>query len=327
MENEKKLGLVHIFGLLKSGLNPAEISKKYKIPKQTLNYSVDKLKRQGCIEKIGYGTWNCIKPPKRSTNLTSRHSSMSNTNFGTSFRTSSTNYRRYNLKKEIRGHAFIWKIEFVEPYDWKKAVKKTNFSFQSIKNDKILRTIFQGRKIWLGKKGLTIYEPLDFFGSSSYEVKGKAVFEMDLLIKNLLKKLNLKFKPYRFTTSREHYGIIKNQLARQYNDKKEKMQIRSEDGTLWMWIDDSLSLGELENNEPNINRQVQNYWNNHKKHKFQVDADFILNVMSEQGQAVTKNAENLDQYARHLKSHVKSIQDLGNGINSLVRLIKKLDLK
>lgn len=316
MKKREKLGLVQILDLIKSGSNPAQISKKYGIPKQTLDYSVAKLKKQGCIEKVGYGVWKYIKPLKKSENLTIRHLDKSTKKIGTS-----------QPKKEIRGHAFIWKIEFVKPYDWAKIInhyKKKKLTFQFMKHNKQFRTIFENRKIWFGVRGLTIYEPLDFLGKSSFEAKGTAVFEMDQLIKKLLKELNQKFRAYRFTTSREHYGIIKNELARQYNDKKEKMQIRSEDGHIWMWIDDSLSLGELENDEPNINRQVQNFWNNHKKHKFKHTPDYIDSNFKESAKQIKKNAENLDHYAKHLQSHVASVQQLGRNVEIQTQIFMKV---
>jgi hypothetical protein len=43
--------------------------------------------------------------------------------------------------------------------------------------------------------------------------------------------------------------------------------------------------------------------------------------------AVTQNAENLNSYAVHLKSHVKSIKYLGRGVKKLTKVIKKLDKK
>jgi len=55
MNNKKKLGLEQILALIKSGFSPAKISSKHSIPKQSLGYYVDKLKRLGCIEKEGYG--------------------------------------------------------------------------------------------------------------------------------------------------------------------------------------------------------------------------------------------------------------------------------
>lgn len=303
MKSKKKVLLVHVLDLIKEGKNPTQISKFYSIPKQNINYFVGKLKKLGCIEKVGYGTWKYLKPLKQ-VKIRPKGSIA-----GQSF----TSHKL----KEIRGHAYIWKIEFLEGFDWEKIVrhyKKNKLKFTLICNKKVPRTIFNHRKIWLTKRGLTIYEPLDFFGKSSFEVKGTAVFEMDQLVKGLLKELGVKFKVYRFTTSREHYGMIKNELARQYNDKKEKLHVKSEDGNVWLWIDDSKGLGELETAEPNISRQVQNYWNNHKKHKFQVDADFVLKGMANQSDAIKKNAEHLEFHAENMRSHVKAVQDLGTGV-------------
>ncbi len=156
-------------------------------------------------------------------------------------------------------------------------------------------------------------------------MKGKAVFEMDKLVKAFLKELNLKFKPYRFTTSREHYGILKNELARQYNDKGKKMHIRSEDGTIWMWIDDSKGLGgELENDEVNTSRQVQNFWNNHKAHNFKVDAGFILKRFKESAEQIKANAEHLGYHAENMRNHIKAVQIIGTSVKELTKVVKKL---
>lgn len=307
-----KVGLVQVLDEIKSGLSPAQIVKKYSIPKQNVSYFVGKLKEKGCIQKKGYGVWGYIRPlkeVKEVKDLTTRHYQRPTSKSLTS-----------QPKREIRGHAFIWKIQFLKNYNWDNVVKnykKKKLTFQYMQHNKIWRTIFNNRKVWLGRKGMTIYEPIDFLGKSSFEVKGRAVFEMDLLIKQILQELGLKLLPYRFTTSREHYGIVKNELARQYNDKKQKMHIRSEDGTIWMWIDDSKGLGELENCDPTINRQVQNYWNNHKDHNFKVDASFILNGFDKLTKAIQHNADNLGYYADHLQSHVASVQVLGRNVDVL----------
>jgi hypothetical protein len=314
MKRGKGLGLVRILDLIRSGKSPSKISKDFNIPKQTIDYSLVKLKKMGCIRKKGYGVWEFVMPLKEVPNLTITHSDRS---IGTS-----------NKKKEIRGHAFIWKIQFYEQIDWERAVRsyhKSKLKFQLMKHNKILRTIFKNRKIWLGKKGMIIYEPIDFLGRSSFEVKGHAVFEMDLLIKDFLQELGLKFRPYKFTTSREHYGIIKNELARQYNEKKEKMEIKSADGDVWMWIDDSKSLGELENNAPVVNRQVQSFWNDHKDHGFKIDASFVLNGLNKLSEANRINAEHLEFHAENMRTHVKAVQDLADAVNKLTDKVEQLD--
>lgn len=304
---KKKLGLEQVLALIKSGLSPAKISIKHSIPKQSLAYYVDKLRAMGCIEKVGYGVWKFIKEvPKQGKGTIKGDSDFS--------------------KKEIRGHAFIWKIEFVQPYDWLKAIKrykKKKLSFSLICKGRVPRTILNNRKIWLTKRGLTIYEPLDFFGRSSFEVKGEAVYKMDRLIKDLLRQLGFKFRNYRFTTSREHYAMVKNSLAKQYNDRKEKMIIRNEEGTAWLWIDNSKGEHELETGDPNISRQVQEFWNDHKKHGFKVGPSVLLESMKKRDKAIQKNAENLDYHAENMKSHVGATRDLSEVAKELNKSLKK----
>ncbi len=308
MELRKKLGLDQIFNEIKEGLNPSEISKKHNIPKQTLAYSLNKLKKLGCIEKVGYGTWEVLKEVPTKGEGTNKVNSDLPIN-------------------EIRGHAFIWKIEFAQPYNWIEVIrkyKKKKLSFSVVCKGRIPRTIFNGRKIWLTKKGLTIYEPLDFLGKSSFQVKGTAVYEMDRLIKGLLRETGLKFKIYRFTTSREHYGMIKNELARQYNDKGEKMIIRDQEGTAWLWIDDSKGLGELETGDPHLSRKVQNFWNNHKKHDFKHDGDYIDRNFKESAKQIGQNAENLAYHAENMRSHVGAVKELALGVRELREEIKSM---
>lgn len=290
---------------IKAGKNPAKIKEDLDIPKTTLQYTVDKLKKLGCIEKVGYGVWSYIKPLKKYEKVP-RGSTRGNTK---KVRTSS---------KEIRGHAYIWKVKFEKKLDWNNLVKqykKKTFTFQYL-NSGIPRTIFRGRKIWLTKSGLIIYEPLDFYGRSSFETKGMAVFELDQLVKLFLIEIGDKPRPYKFTTSREHYGMIKNELARQYNDRKEKMVIRTEEGTAWLWIDDSKELGELETNEPVVSRQVQDFWNDHKKTKFEVKPSFILNTMA----GIQQNQQ---LFSENIKTHIQAIQDLGKGVDRLTKLVEK----
>ncbi len=300
MKNGKKLGLTQILTHIKEGLSPSMISKKYNIPKQTLSYSVNKLKKFGCIEKEGYGVWKYIKPLKEVRNQPKGN-----------IRDKSGTYQ-----KQIRGHAFIWKIEFFENILWEKFIKKSNINYQLICNKRVFRIVLHNRKIWLTKKGMIIYEPIDFLGGSSFQVKGTAVFEMDKLVKSLLKKLKIRFTPYKFTTSREHYAMVKNKLAKQYNDKKEKLFVYGEYGGVWLWIDHSHGVHELETKDPKISRQIQKWYNSHKKTNFDVTPEFVLN-------AINKNAENLEYHAENMRSHVGATKDLTKATKTLNKNLEK----
>jgi len=304
MKNSKKFGLNQILIHIKEGLSPSMISKKYNIPKQTLSYSVNKLKMFGCIEKEGYGVWKYIKE------VPIQHKGSISGKNGT-------------YQKQIRGHAFIWKIEFFEDILWEKFIKKSNINYQLICNNRVFRIILHNRKIWLTKKGMIIYEPIDFLGRSSFQVKGTAVFEMDKLVKSLLKKLKIRFAPYKFTTSREHYSMIKNKLAKQYNDKKEKLFVYGKDGGIWLWIDHSHGVHELETKDPKISRQIQKWYNSHKKTNFDVTPEFVLKAILEQGKNVNKNAEHLEYHAENMGAHVGATKDLSQATKTLNKNLEK----
>lgn len=300
MKDNKKLVLDAILKEIKLGKNPAKISAKYKISKQKLQYSLDKLKKMGCIEKVGYGTWRYIKE------VQIRPKDTSNPKFGL---------------REIRGHAFIWNIEFLEGgFDWmqivenyKRKYKNPSLIFKTVCRGKVPRVIFQKRKIWMTKKGLTIYEPLDFLGGSSFTVKGQAVFEMDRLIKDLLKKLRLKLQHYKFKCSREHFAHVKNQMARQFNENKEKIKVEF-DGKHF-WVDHSHGEHEEETDDANVSVQAQKHYKSQMKTKFAVTPEVILknqentnNQITKIVGAIAKTETQLLEYTEQNKEHLKVIQ-------------------
>ncbi len=312
MKQEKKIGLHLILSDLKAGLNQKEISKKYSMPKQTTSYNVGKLIELGCVEKIGHGVSSVWKFLKVVPN-----------------RPKATRKVKAGLH-EIRGHAFIWNIEFLEKrFDWiqiiknyKQRYKKPALSFKMICAGKVPRTIFKNRKIWLTKTGLTIYEPLDFMGKSSFSVKGEAVSEMDKLVKGLIKKLGLKMQHYRFKCSREHFAHVRNQMARQFNDNKQKIKVEC-DGK-YFWIDYSDGEHEEETNDPNLSVAAHKKYKSEVKTNFAVTPEVILKNQKKTDEQIRKNAENLDYHAENMRSHVQATRDLSAGIKEQNKLFEKI---
>lgn len=295
MRSKKKLVLDLIISSIKEGKSPANISEEQNIKKQTLNYYLRQLKKKGIIQKESYGVWKVLKEVPISSKASISQP-----------------------KKQIRGHAFNWKVKFNHSIDWVRRLKKYNVSYQLIGiNKSTPRIIFNNRKIWLTKSGLVIYEPHSFFARSSHASKGMAVYELDKTIKMLSRVLKIVLTPYYFTTSREHYGMIKNELARQYNDKGEKLLIRDDKGNGWLWIDDSESLNELETNKPEVSKQVQDWYNDMKKHDFKVTPSFLLESIN----GVTKNQQ---VFADNMVSHIRAIQTLGREVKGLSKSIKRI---
>ena len=304
-KQDKELTLYNIFFELKKGNSPAKISKKLNINKSTLQYYLRKLKKDNVIIKEGYGCWKVLKEVSKTTKASQKKCQ----------------------KKEIRGHAFNWRVKFKDKIDWIRRLKTYEIKYKLIGiNKSTPRIIFRNKKIWLTKTGLVIYEPQSFYSQSSFTSKGMAVFELDKTIKMLGRKLNIVLDGYRFTTSREHYGIIKNVLAKQYNDKKEKLYIRDDEG-LWLWIDDSHSLKELETNNPRVNREVQNWWNDSKKTNFKVTPSFILDGMNNTNQMINQVTSNQLMFNNNFETHVDAIRTLSNEVKRLGEVIIKLEDK
>ena len=239
--------------------------------------------------------------------------------------------------KEIRGHAFIWNIEFLEGgFDWlqiienyKKKYKNPALSFKMICGGKVPRVIFNKRKIWLTKKGLTIYEPLDFLGGSSFSVKGQAVFEMDRLIKDLLKKLRLQLQYYKFKCSREHFAHVKNQMARQFNENKEKIKVEF-DGKHF-WVDHSHGDHEEETDDANTSVQAQKFYKSQMKTKFKITPEVILknqeNTNSQINKltgAIAESATQLTEYKEQNREHLAVIQEYREESRGNAKLIQAL---
>jgi len=301
---ERKVVLPLIISQLKKGSSPSKISKEFNIKKQNLQYYIRQLKKEGVIIKEGYGVWKVLKEVSISTKV-----------------------RETSKRKQIRGHAFNWKVRFKHKIDWERRLKDNNIKYQLIGiKGTTPRIIFNNKKIWFTKGGLVVYEPQSFFSQSSYTSKGMAVWELDKTIKALGRYLKIDLNTYQFTTSREHYGMIKNMLAKQYNDKGEKLYIRDDEG-VWMWVDDSHSLQEVETNQPNNSRGVQNWYNDMKKHNFEVTPTFILTTMNGIQQIQKRESEKWGEYARDIVEHKNAIKILGQEIKGLSKTIKKIRKK
>ena len=297
MKRGTKFELSLILELIKVGKPAKDIAKELNISKSNLSYYLKKLKNLSLLNYKGKGVWEVNANKKLVQKVVPTHLN--------------------NNLNSIRGHAFIWKVSFRKEIDWSKFLKEKNYVFKEQSKGKVKRIIFDSRKIWLTKDGMIIYEPFDFMGKNSYEAKGKAVFTMDVLIKRLLFRLGIPTMSYFFTTSREHLGMMKNELAKQYNANGDKLHIKSEDGTEWCWIDDSKGFGELEVNNVDTSKKVQDWWNDNKKYNFDVTPTFILNGFN-------NLTSNLNLYAENMVSHVKAIQTLSNSVEELTNQVKIL---
>ena len=287
-----------LFERLKQGKTPKEISEELGITKQNLNYYLRQLKNKGLIENKGYGVWEVGGQIEHAIVLS---------------------------KKTVRGHALIWKVKTSKKIDWKEVLKQNNIEFKLVRNC-IPRAFIQNKKVWFGKESLTIYEPNSFYGENAIESRKYAVISLKETLQHLSKLIHINILPCEFTPAREHYALIKNDLAKQCNRNGEKIYIRDSNGE-WMWIDDSDGLGELETGNHNAlvnNIGVQKWYNDMKDTKFQVTPTFILNSITQLTSALAESNKQLLAYEQQNKEHLNLIKMYQEESKSNRKLIEDL---
>jgi DNA-binding transcriptional ArsR family regulator len=302
LKNQKKDFYFTIFHLLNKGINPTKISEELGISKQKVNYYLSSLKKERYIKKVGYGTWEILREykPKQVKIVTS-------------------NTLPKTSKNSVRGHGFIWIVKIPKQLgNLKERAKR--LEHKSLSRGQ-LRIYIKNRKVWIGNKTIVIYENNNFYGHNAIESKKYAVFGLIQLLEALENKLQINLKPYCFKPKREHYGLIKNELAIQCNDKKEKIYIRDDLEGEWLWIDNSLGLGELETGGTKAltrNVQVQNWFNDMKQTNFKVTPSFLL-------EAINKVTSNQVIFDKNFSSHLKVLNKLSKAVDELREEIKRKD--
>lgn len=281
-----------IFLEIKKGKSLIEIKKELKISKQNLNYHLRQLQKKNLIRKEGNGYYSIIQ----SKNYHFEHASK---------------------KREIRGHAFIWTIKLNHQYSWKEKLEKVNLNYKLIRNY-TPRIFINNKKIWLGKKSIVIYEANSFYGINAIESRKYAVISLIETLQKLELKLNINLRPYIFKPAREHFGIIKNDLAIQCNRSNEKIHISDDVEGEWLWIDDSLSLGELETGGKKAltrNIQVQKWYNDHKKHNFEVTPTFLMESIKGLIQVQQMNANNIIKHQKVLDEMLVTLKKIQESLD------------
>jgi hypothetical protein len=293
----KKEFLLNLLILLKEGKNPTTISHELHISKQKLNYYISSLKNQGLIRKIGYGVWE-VKQVKKSTKDT----------------------------KQIRGHAFIWKIKV--PQEIKDYNSITKLNSKHIKYDliglkKTPRIKILNKKVWLGNNNIIIYDSNSYLGSNAIESRKLAVYRLLTIIEEIENYLAISLKSsegYQFKPSREHYSIIKSDLAIQCNKEGVKLNIKYK-GETWFIVDNSYNLNESETIHKETalidNLGMQKFLNELKELNYEFTPKQVLNMIGN----VVKNQL---VYSENMVSHVKAIQDLSSGVQELNRAVHDL---
>jgi len=231
-----------IVELIKKGDNPAKVCSKLNISKQRLNYYMRGLKANGYIQKIGYGVWKVKKMPGQEVKIS--------TGVG-------SKCPAKEVKKLVRGHGYHFTLRIPKLRNWGRRVEyldKKGIDYKLIPSNKSQRIVFKGHKVWLTNRSVVIYFPRgkSYFAGLARDAKSYAIYDFELLVRGLEGLLNVSFAiggKYVFRTSKAHYSLVKNALAKQYDREEKKLNCHDHTG-FWLCIDNSYKLNELETLHP-----------------------------------------------------------------------------
>ena len=308
-----------ILEYIKLNYYPMQIATKLNISKQKLNYYISTLKAQGCIRKLSQGAWLYLKPYESKR--------VKKVNIG-SLRQPPPKSLKILNDKNVRGHAFMFHLKLRNIRNWNNREKyfdKISLKYTKLKNQG-QKLIVKGRIVHIFNKSIIIYDRESYISELARETKSLAIYNFMQIIKHIENKLKVSFeykKRYQFKVTREHYALIKNCMAKQYNKEGRKLEVYNHLG-LWLLIDNSFNLDEFEiikNRDENQNKTIENsegvqkYFNSHQDTDFKVTPEFVLDTMA----GIQKNQLIFDN---NMKSHLKVLDKIGVAVDELRREIK-----
>jgi len=158
-------------------------------------------------------------------------------------------------KNLIRLHAENYSI---------KVITKSIFYEQQLQ--KCNAILLDGHNVRLYPKSIIIFSGISFYGTSTADCDRQSTEYWRRFLLKLEKKLHvILIKPYVLNVkrTRAHYAETHNELAEELNKKKEKLYLKGDDGKLWLVVDNSYHLNELECVHPTRSAEDMNLVRNH----------------------------------------------------------------
>ena len=179
--------------------------------------------------------------------------------------------------------------------------------------------IIKGSKIILHKNSISIFNKNSYFGDSVTDCLKSASTYLDNLLWRLEDKLGIIICKTDYTNCKcvkSHYAETKNGLAKDYEKKDLRLKLKSnEDGKVWLIIDNSYNLHELETTHPkNSNDDMQiirPFFNDLREHN---------NIMlpSQMHENILTNHKSLKSTNQILDKNSKLTKDIGLVLKDLI---------
>lgn len=152
--------------------------------------------------------------------------------------------RLHDLRFKVKVYNKMWAVKKEKLLEFKNIeYKPINMGFW--KSDQITIDNFI---IHLNPKNIIFIMP-DYYGETQLEAFSKALEDLKLITAKLQHKLGIRLFNTRyldFEISRNHYALIKNEIAEDYNKKNKRLFVYDDLGILRLVTDASLNMDELE---------------------------------------------------------------------------------
>jgi predicted transcriptional regulator len=295
----KKDFYLSILNKLKETTNLSKLRKDLNISKQNLNYYLRRLKKEGLIENDSYGSWKLTGKSKNP-----------------------SNHEKLLSKDSVRGHGVVVSLNLpkeIKGYENRtEIIKKKGIHFKLVgAKENTPRIKVLGRKVWLCNNSIRIYDKPNesYYGNNAIESRVLAFRELKKIVSILENKLGIKLNPTDIEFKKEHFALIKNDLAIEQNRKGEILKVSDEDGE-WLIVDDSLGKGgELETIGKKAlvtNIPMKNWWNENKEDKFFWSSPKIGHAFEKTNEMINQVTQNQMMFNQNFESHVQSIKSLGH---------------
>lgn len=304
-----------VYNHISKGLRPSEIWRNRILPKRTLIWCLKRLSDAGLIKKVGYGTWDIIDKDlhpemvKRRCKKSSGVGSINPPTLAPSFLAPS-------LKPNtVRGHAFVVTLRIPIIKEWKnrkEILDKIGIQYKELQQGQRI-ALGDIKKIWLCDRSIIFYTGgINFYADEPEEACFNA---LDMVLKHIRKLENalgiganrLKInKGYRIRVSRSHYALVKNAIAKHFDDPRKRIHVYDQIG-LWFIIDNSFNLHEAEFVRPETNIEEGTFYK-----RYMNDLNKTRLMPSTALQIMTGNARNMGTYSKELMAHVEAVKTLGH---------------
>jgi hypothetical protein len=327
-----------IITAIESGVALSSLRRKLAMKESAFQYHLTILKSQGIIRRVGYGTWEVLDQPDSAKKRTTVPSYVGpiNTQQPRSTAREITQSQLTQFQQDaVRAHAFVFTLQVPKSLrNWNNKKRTQYLSAHEIPFKQLniggggQRIIVKDRKVWLTNKSIIIYDKASYFAEDALQAKGTAIATHISIIKHIERLLHVEFRigdDYKFKVSRQHYALIYNALAKQYNEAGEKLEVRNGRG-LWFLIDNSFNMNEAEtmgDTAMSDNQKVQGYFNGLKDIPASQGAPtytpaFVLEVMN-------GIQQNQMAFAENMASHIDAVKSLGSGVKDMTAAIKRLN--